>query len=34
MKYPMNIMMIFMIPGILGDELEKSLVNLKNVLEK
>jgi len=35
MKYPMNIMMIFMdVPGMLGEELDKSLVNLKGVLEK
>ncbi len=35
MKYPMNIMMIFMdIPGMLGKEMDKSLVNLKNTLEK
>ena len=35
MKYPMNIMMIFIdIPGMLGKEMDKSLVNLKNTLEK
>lgn len=35
MKYPMNIMLLFVdIPGMLGKDLETSLVNLKSVLEK
>jgi len=35
MKYPMNIMLLFMdIPGMLGKDLETSLTNLKSVLEK
>ena len=35
MKYPMNIMMIFFdVPGMLGKEMDRSLVNLKNELEK
>ena len=35
MKYPMNIMMIFMdIPGMLGKDMDTSLENLKEHLEK
>jgi hypothetical protein len=35
MKYPMNAMMIFMdIPGILGKDLDTSLINLKRVMEQ
>lgn len=35
MKYPMNIMMLFMNPEkFLGKDLELSLTNLKNILEK
>ena len=35
MKYPMNIMLLFIdIPKMLGNDLQTSLTNLKNVLEK
>jgi len=35
MKYPMNIMLLFMnMENILGKDLELSLLNLKNILEK